>query len=111
MLSNNLTLPTLPALAARSTWAIVFAATITNDAQLTWLWTTHSLVPSAIEFSSASNSAAEGAGGVWIALQRDTTNAAASVRVTAAGGRLRVHDADPHGTIVEVTLPSGAQAG
>lgn len=29
MLSNNLSLPTLPALAARSTWALIFAAVIT----------------------------------------------------------------------------------
>ncbi|MGD9781919.1 MAG: TIM-barrel domain-containing protein [Kiritimatiellia bacterium] len=64
----------------------VFTATLTNDAQLTWLWTTNSLEPSAIEFVAASNAADEAAGGVWIALQRDTTNAAASVRVTAAAG-------------------------
>ncbi len=63
-----------------------FAATITNDAQLTWLWATNSLVPSAIEFAAASNSADEGAGGVWIGLQRDVTNASASVRVSAADG-------------------------
>ncbi len=64
----------------------LFAATVTNAAQLTWLWETNSLVPSAIEFVAASNAADEGTGGVWIALQRDTTNAAASVRVTAVDG-------------------------
>lgn len=64
----------------------VFAATITNDAQLVWLWETNALVPSAIEFAVASPSAVEAAGGVWIALRRDTTNAAASVRVTASNG-------------------------
>lgn len=60
--------------------------TVTNTARLTWLWTTNSLVPSAIEFASAATGATESAGSVWIGLVRDTTNAAASVRVTASNG-------------------------
>ncbi|MDD4341258.1 MAG: chitobiase/beta-hexosaminidase C-terminal domain-containing protein, partial [Kiritimatiellae bacterium] len=60
--------------------------TVTNTARLTWLWTTHSLVPSAIEFATAATAAVESAGSVWIGLVRDTTNAAASVRVTTSNG-------------------------
>ena len=84
-----------------------FAATITNDAQLTWLWTTNSLVPSAIEFVAASNAADESAGGVWIALQRDATNASASVRVSAADGTATA-GADFAALSAVVEFPAGA---
>ncbi|HPT16950.1 MAG TPA: Calx-beta domain-containing protein, partial [Kiritimatiellia bacterium] len=85
----------------------VFAATITNAAQLTWLWTTNSLVPSAIEFVAASNAADESAGGVWIALQRDATNASASVRVSAADGTA-IAGADFAALSAVVEFPAGA---